>query len=77
MIIKKFVVGPLENNCFVIVDEASRECFIVDPGDEPGVVGAREARLEAEAGAERPGDRHLPPHPPAPSARRRRPGCSA
>lgn len=35
MIIKKFVVGPLENNCFVIVDENSKECFVVDPGDEP------------------------------------------
>lgn len=35
MIIKKFVVGPLENNCFVIADEDSREGFIIDPGDEP------------------------------------------
>ena len=35
MIIKKFVVGPLENNCFLIIDEASKECFITDPGDEP------------------------------------------
>jgi glyoxylase-like metal-dependent hydrolase (beta-lactamase superfamily II) len=35
MIIKKLVVGPLENNCFVIADEKSKECFVVDPGDEP------------------------------------------
>lgn len=35
MIIKKFVVGPLENNCFIVADERSKECFIVDPGDEP------------------------------------------
>lgn len=35
MVIKKFVVGPLENNCFVIADEDSKECFVVDPGDEP------------------------------------------
>ncbi len=35
MEIKKFVVGPLESNCFLIVDEDSRECFITDPGDEP------------------------------------------
>jgi hydroxyacylglutathione hydrolase len=35
MIIKKFIVGPLENNCFVLADDKSREAFIVDPGDEP------------------------------------------
>jgi glyoxylase-like metal-dependent hydrolase (beta-lactamase superfamily II) len=35
MIIKEFVVGPLENNCFIIVDEGVKECFITDPGDEP------------------------------------------
>jgi len=35
MIIKKFIVGPLENNCFILADEKSRETFIVDPGDEP------------------------------------------
>lgn len=35
MLIKKFVVGPLESNCFIIADDGSKECFIVDPGDEP------------------------------------------
>ncbi len=35
MIIKKLIVGPLENNCFIIGDDKSKECFIVDPGDEP------------------------------------------
>jgi glyoxylase-like metal-dependent hydrolase (beta-lactamase superfamily II) len=35
MVIKKFVVGPLENNCFIVIEEASKECFITDPGDEP------------------------------------------
>ncbi|MEW6054306.1 MAG: MBL fold metallo-hydrolase [Nitrospirota bacterium] len=35
MIILNLVVGPLENNCFIIGDEKSKECFIVDPGDEP------------------------------------------
>lgn len=35
MIISEFVVGPLESNCFIIGDEASKECFITDPGDEP------------------------------------------
>jgi glyoxylase-like metal-dependent hydrolase (beta-lactamase superfamily II) len=35
MVIKEFVVGPLENNCFIIVDDGVKECFITDPGDEP------------------------------------------
>ena len=35
MIIKKLVVGPLENNCYIIADEHAQEAFIVDPGDEP------------------------------------------
>ncbi len=35
MVIKKFVVGSLENNCFIIADEKSKECLITDPGDEP------------------------------------------
>lgn len=35
MIIKKFIVGPLENNCYVIADDKSKECLIIDPGDEP------------------------------------------
>ena len=35
MIIKKLVVGPLENNCYIIADENTKEAFVVDPGDEP------------------------------------------
>jgi glyoxylase-like metal-dependent hydrolase (beta-lactamase superfamily II) len=35
MIFKKFIIGQLENNCFIIGDEKSKECLIIDPGDEP------------------------------------------
>ena len=35
MVIKKLVVGALENNCFIIADEKTKECLIIDPGDEP------------------------------------------
>lgn len=35
MIIKQLIVGPLENNCYIIADKHSKEAFIVDPGDEP------------------------------------------
>ena len=34
MVIKKFVVGPLESNCYLIVDEHSKEALVIDPGDE-------------------------------------------
>ena len=35
MIIKCIVVGPLENNCFIIADENTKEALLIDPGDEP------------------------------------------
>lgn len=35
VIIRTIVVGQLEENCYVIGDEASREAIVVDPGDEP------------------------------------------
>ena len=35
MVIKKLVVGPLENNCFIVADEKIKECIVIDPGDEP------------------------------------------
>jgi glyoxylase-like metal-dependent hydrolase (beta-lactamase superfamily II) len=35
MIIKKLVVGPLENNCYSIADEITKETLVIDPGDEP------------------------------------------
>jgi hydroxyacylglutathione hydrolase len=35
VVIKKLVVGPLENNCFMISDEKTAECLVTDPGDEP------------------------------------------
>ena len=35
MIIKKLVVGTLENNCYSIADEITKETLVIDPGDEP------------------------------------------
>ena len=37
MIIKR-TVGNVETNCYIVVNDASRECFIVDPGDEADVL---------------------------------------
>lgn len=35
MIVKRLIVGPLEENTYIIGDEATREAIVVDPGDEP------------------------------------------
>ncbi len=35
MLIKNIVVGPLEVNCFIIVDEETKQAVVIDPGDEP------------------------------------------
>lgn len=35
MTVYKIVVGPLAVNCYLVVDEATKETFIIDPGDEP------------------------------------------
>lgn len=38
MIFKKFVVGPLETNCYVFGDEDSKEAVVIDPGGDPAVI---------------------------------------
>jgi glyoxylase-like metal-dependent hydrolase (beta-lactamase superfamily II) len=35
MIIKRFAVGPLETNAYIVSDEATRQAIVIDPGDEP------------------------------------------
>ena len=46
MIIIPITVGPFEENCYVLVDAASRDAVLVDPGDE----GARIVREVTQAG---------------------------
>ncbi len=38
MHIKTLTVGPIETNCYVVSDEATKECAVIDPGDEAGVI---------------------------------------
>ena len=38
MIVRTFPVGPLQCNCTVIGDEATKQAIVVDPGDEPETV---------------------------------------
>ncbi len=51
MIVSSFTVGPFEENCYLLVDEDSRDAVLVDPGDEGDLivseVKASGARLRA------------------------------
>jgi len=38
MILKKFVVGPLETNCYVFADESAGEAVVIDPGANPAPI---------------------------------------
>ncbi|MDR0446595.1 MAG: MBL fold metallo-hydrolase [Oscillospiraceae bacterium] len=38
MLIKTLVVGQLETNCYVVTDEATLECVIIDPGAESNTI---------------------------------------
>ena len=44
MIIKKFVGGNLQSNCYIISNRHKKSCFIIDPGYEPDrfIIYARE-----------------------------------
>lgn len=35
MIIKKLIIGPLEENCYIVGDEDTKQAIVIDPGDEP------------------------------------------
>ncbi len=34
MILERFVVGPLEENAYIIADETTKKAIVIDPGDE-------------------------------------------
>lgn len=38
MLVKTLPVGQLETNCYVVTNEATLECVIIDPGDESNTV---------------------------------------
>jgi hydroxyacylglutathione hydrolase len=35
MKIESLTVGPLEENCYLVIDEATNRAVLIDPGDEP------------------------------------------
>ena len=34
MKLKIMAVGPLEENCYIVYDETTRQAILIDPGDE-------------------------------------------
>ena len=38
MLIKTISVGQLETNCYVVTDETSLDCAVIDPGDESNTI---------------------------------------
>ena len=38
MLIKTIPVGDLETNCYVVTNEATLECVVIDPGDESNTI---------------------------------------
>ncbi len=44
LMIKRFVVGPLGTNCYIIADTATKEACLIDPGFEAKVIKSYIAR---------------------------------
>jgi glyoxylase-like metal-dependent hydrolase (beta-lactamase superfamily II) len=38
MLIKTITVGPFETNCYIVTDEKTRGCVVIDPGAEAAVL---------------------------------------
>ena len=38
MLIKCIPVGQIETNCYIVTDENTLECAIIDPGDESNAI---------------------------------------
>lgn len=51
MIVRQFTVGPLQENCFLVADEETRQAVLIDPGDEPDrlLAAVRDAGVSLDA----------------------------
>jgi hydroxyacylglutathione hydrolase len=38
MLIKTLVVGQIETNCYIVTDETTLKCAVIDPGDESNTI---------------------------------------
>jgi glyoxylase-like metal-dependent hydrolase (beta-lactamase superfamily II) len=51
MLIKTLVVGQIETNCYIVTDEKTLKCAVIDPGDDSNTIldYLESNRLKAEA----------------------------
>lgn len=49
MILQRLTVGPLRENVYIVGDEATKECMVVDPGDEGNKILEEIERLGLKA----------------------------
>ena len=51
MLIKTLAVGPMETNCYVVTNEKTLECVLIDPGDSSATIldYIEDNRLKCEA----------------------------
>jgi hydroxyacylglutathione hydrolase len=48
ILVKKFTVGSMAENCYVVVDTISHEALVIDPGDEASYLAEQLEKLEAK-----------------------------
>ncbi|MBI1801486.1 MAG: MBL fold metallo-hydrolase [Chloroflexi bacterium] len=48
MQLEMVMTGPLQENCYVVMDEDTHEAIIVDPGADAPMIGARVAQMGAQ-----------------------------
>lgn len=48
LIIERLVVGALQTNCYIVGDEVSKECIVIDPAGEADVILDTVERLELD-----------------------------
>lgn len=46
--VQRIVVGPLQANCYLVIDQESRESLVVDPGAEAGRILEQIRRFQAQ-----------------------------
>ncbi|MFH1541749.1 MAG: MBL fold metallo-hydrolase [bacterium] len=38
MQIKTLIVGPIQTNCYLVIDEKTKNAVVIDPGDDPKII---------------------------------------
>lgn len=41
MVVKKFILGDLQTNCYLVFDQKTKECLIIDPADDANFISEK------------------------------------